>query len=91
MSQVFDVIVVGARCAGSPLATLLARRGLKVALVEQASFPSDTLSTDIFEAQALGFRSHMNETPHYSIETSDHPTRLIMHELSVPEMSFRQV
>ncbi|HSZ06706.1 MAG TPA: NAD(P)/FAD-dependent oxidoreductase [Solirubrobacteraceae bacterium] len=55
MSQVFDVIVVGARCAGSPLAALLARRGLKVALVEQASFPSDTLSTHIFEAQALAF------------------------------------
>lgn len=55
MSQGFDVIVVGARCSGSPLATLLARRGVKVALVEQASFPSDTLSTHIFEAQALTF------------------------------------
>jgi 2-polyprenyl-6-methoxyphenol hydroxylase-like FAD-dependent oxidoreductase len=55
MSQEFDVIVVGARCAGSPLAALLARRGVKVALVEQASFPSDTLSTHIFEAQALTF------------------------------------
>jgi menaquinone-9 beta-reductase len=47
MSQVFDVIVVGARCAGSPLATLLARRGLKVALVEQASFPSRMLLKDM--------------------------------------------
>ena len=55
MSQEFDVIVVGARCSGSPLAALLARRGVKVALVEQASFPSDTLSTHIFEAQALSF------------------------------------
>ena len=55
MSQEFDVIVVGARCSGSPLAALLARRGVKVALVEQASFPSDTLSTHIFEAQALTF------------------------------------
>ncbi len=55
MSQGFDVIVVGARCSGSPLAALLARRGVKVALVEQASFPSDTLSTHIFEAQALTF------------------------------------
>src|ERR1700684_2060794 len=55
MSEEFDVIVVGARCSGSPLAALLARRGIKVALVEQASFPSDTLSTHIFEAQALRF------------------------------------
>jgi 2-polyprenyl-6-methoxyphenol hydroxylase-like FAD-dependent oxidoreductase len=42
---VYDVIVVGARCAGSPLAMLLARAGHKVALVDRASFPSDTMST----------------------------------------------
>ena len=36
-----DVIVVGARCAGSPLAMLLASQGLKVLLVDRASFPSD--------------------------------------------------
>jgi 2-polyprenyl-6-methoxyphenol hydroxylase-like FAD-dependent oxidoreductase len=41
----FDVIVVGARCAGSPLATLLARSGLRVCLLDQARFPSDTPST----------------------------------------------
>ena len=37
----YDVIVVGARCAGSPLAMLLARRGAKVLLVDRATFPSD--------------------------------------------------
>ena len=36
-----DVIVVGARCAGAPLAMLLARRGARVLLVDRASFPSD--------------------------------------------------
>src|SRR5262245_59202954 len=41
----YDVIVVGARCAGSSTAMLLARRGLKVLVVDRASFPSDTLST----------------------------------------------
>jgi 2-polyprenyl-6-methoxyphenol hydroxylase-like FAD-dependent oxidoreductase len=41
----YDVIVVGARCAGSPLATLLARAGMKVCLVDRAGFPSDTPST----------------------------------------------
>jgi 2-polyprenyl-6-methoxyphenol hydroxylase-like FAD-dependent oxidoreductase len=40
-----DVIVVGARCAGAPLAMLLARAGHKVALADRASFPSDTMST----------------------------------------------
>ncbi|HEX8067959.1 MAG TPA: NAD(P)/FAD-dependent oxidoreductase [Thermoleophilaceae bacterium] len=51
----FDVVVVGARCAGSPLAALLARRGLKVAVVEQATFPRDTLSTHLLAADGLAF------------------------------------
>jgi len=41
----YDAIVVGARCAGSPTALLLARRGYRVLLVDRAEFPSDTLST----------------------------------------------
>jgi flavin-dependent dehydrogenase len=41
----YDAIVVGARCAGSPTAMLLARRGLDVLLVDKARFPSDTVST----------------------------------------------
>ena len=43
----FDVIVIGARCAGSPTAMLLARQGCRVLLVDRASFPSDTLSTHL--------------------------------------------
>ncbi len=45
MSDDFDVIVVGARCAGSPLATLLARAGLKVCVLDRARFPSEVPST----------------------------------------------
>ena len=41
----YDVIIVGARVAGSATALLLARRGLKVLLLDRATFPSDTLST----------------------------------------------
>ena len=41
----YDAIVVGARCAGSPTAMLLARAGHRVLLVDKATFPSDTLST----------------------------------------------
>ena len=41
----YDVIVVGARCAGSPLAMLLARKGYRVLVVDKSSFPSDTIST----------------------------------------------
>jgi flavin-dependent dehydrogenase len=41
----YDVIVVGARCAGASLAMRLARAGHRVALIDRASFPSDTMST----------------------------------------------
>jgi flavin-dependent dehydrogenase len=41
----YDVIVVGARAAGSATAMLLARQGLSVLALDRARFPSDTLST----------------------------------------------
>ena len=41
----FDAIVVGARCAGSPTGMLLARKGYSVLVVDRATFPSDTVST----------------------------------------------
>ncbi len=45
MAGVYDAIIIGARCAGSATALLLARKGLRVLLVDRVSFPSDTLST----------------------------------------------
>jgi len=44
-AQTFDAIVIGARCAGSPTAMLLARAGCRILLVDRSEFPSDTLST----------------------------------------------
>ena len=41
----YDVIVVGARCAGASTAMSLARAGLRVLLLDRATFPRDTLST----------------------------------------------
>ena len=44
----FDVIVVGARCAGAPTGMLLARRGYRVLIVDKSTFPSDqVLSTHL--------------------------------------------
>jgi hypothetical protein len=44
----YDAIVVGAWCAGSPTATLLAPQGYRVLLVDRATFPSDmVLSTHL--------------------------------------------
>jgi flavin-dependent dehydrogenase len=41
----YDAIVVGLRCAGAPLAMLLARKGYRVLGIDRANFPSDTMST----------------------------------------------
>lgn len=41
----FDVIVIGARCAGAPTAMHLAKKGYKVLVVDRDRFPSDTVST----------------------------------------------
>ena len=43
----YDAIVIGARCAGSPTAMLLARKGYRVLVVDRATFPSDTVSTHV--------------------------------------------
>jgi flavin-dependent dehydrogenase len=49
----YDVIIVGARVAGSVLAALLGALGYRVLLLEKAHFPSDTLSTHFFRTPAL--------------------------------------
>lgn len=46
----YDVVVVGARVAGSSTAMLLARRGYRVLLVDRMRFPSDTMSSHFIPA-----------------------------------------
>lgn len=53
MTETYDVVVVGARCAGSPLAMLLAQQGHRVLVVDRASFPSDTVSTHLLHPPAV--------------------------------------
>ncbi len=53
MSQPYDAIIVGARCAGSPTAMLLARSGHRVLLVDRAAFPSDTISTHLIHPPGI--------------------------------------
>jgi len=48
----YDVIIVGARCAGSPTGMLLARRGRRVLIVDRSTFPSDILSTHYLQQDA---------------------------------------
>jgi 2-polyprenyl-6-methoxyphenol hydroxylase-like FAD-dependent oxidoreductase len=49
MSRMYDAIIVGARCAGSPAGMLLARKGYRVLIVDRAAFPSDTISTHVVQ------------------------------------------
>jgi 2-polyprenyl-6-methoxyphenol hydroxylase-like FAD-dependent oxidoreductase len=53
MTDSYAAIVVGARCAGSPTAMLLARAGHRVLLVDRATFPSDTVSTHLLHPPAV--------------------------------------
>lgn len=46
----YDVLIIGARVAGSSLAIRLAQQGRKVLMIDRDTFPSDTIST-----HALGF------------------------------------
>jgi 2-polyprenyl-6-methoxyphenol hydroxylase-like FAD-dependent oxidoreductase len=71
----YDAIVVGARCAGSPTAMLLARRGYRVLLVDKATFPSDTMSTHLLHPPGVaalkrwGLLERLQETGCPPIET----------------------
>ena len=60
MARPFDAIVVGARCAGAPAAMLLARRGLRVLLVDRATFPSDTISTHLIHPPGVAALKRWN-------------------------------
>lgn len=63
-----DVIVVGARCAGSATAIPLAKAGHRVIALDRAKFPSDTLSTHLLfaggvsELKALGALERVEQT-----------------------------
>ncbi len=75
-----DVVVVGARVAGSPAAAELARRGRKVIVLDAGTFPSDTLSTHVIfptcvaELNALGALE-----PLLATGTPTHPDVLMNH------------
>ena len=53
MRERYDVIVVGARVAGSALTALLGDQGLSVLLLDRARFPSTTPSTHFFRGAGM--------------------------------------
>ena len=59
----FDVVIVGGRVAGSTLASLLGAGGLKVLLLERATFPADTLSTHVIYGDSFGIWERIGAWP----------------------------
>lgn len=55
----FDVVVVGARCAGSALAIYLARAGMRVCLLDKATFPSETPSTHVIQPRGVAILAEL--------------------------------
>ena len=66
----YDAIVVGARCAGSPTAMLLARKGYKVLMVDRTTFPSDMAFSNHFMHQA-GLRDVQYRTALLGVRSTD--------------------
>ncbi len=70
MNNTFDVIVVGASLSGASAAIRLAHSGLKVALVDKASFPrrkpcgEGFSSFGLFKLEELGLKERILEIPH---------------------------
>ena len=58
-----DVIVVGSRCSGAPLATHLARAGVSVCLLDKARFPSDVASTHIIQPRGTAALDRLGVLP----------------------------
>lgn len=52
-TETCDVVIVGARAAGSALAIHLARAGQKVIAIDKAQFPSPTMSTHVIYPNTL--------------------------------------
>src|SRR5258706_2168820 len=53
MTEEYDAIVVGARCAGAPTAMLVASKGYGVLVVDRATFRRDTASTHMIHSPGI--------------------------------------
>lgn len=78
MKPDYEIIVVGARIAGSILSTLLGEWGHRILVLDRASFPSDTLSTHFFRWPALTafkragiFAEVQDAAPHLAVLYTD--------------------
>ncbi|MFB9729584.1 FAD-dependent monooxygenase [Haloechinothrix salitolerans] len=59
-----DVVIIGARLAGTAAAVPLARSGRKVVLLDKSRFPSEQLSTHVLVPSGVAELQHMGALPH---------------------------
>lgn len=63
----YDALIIGARCAGAATAMLLARKGMRVLLVDRAGYGADTISTHalmrgaVLQLYRWGILPHLQE------------------------------
>ena len=75
-----DAVVVGARCAGSTLATRLARAGWRTLIVERHHFPRDTLSTHFLFPNTV---SRLHQLGALDRMRADHEIPLVRYRVNV--------
>ncbi|MFI7670159.1 NAD(P)/FAD-dependent oxidoreductase [Nocardia sp. NPDC049526] len=76
MPQRSDVVIVGARCAGSPLAALLAEAGLRVTVLEKAPVLRTTLSGHMMQTDSLTFLDRLGVTERVRATGAPYLTRV---------------
>jgi 2-polyprenyl-6-methoxyphenol hydroxylase-like FAD-dependent oxidoreductase len=84
----YDAVVVGARCAGSPLAMQLADGGWKVLLVDRDPPPADTTSTHFVFPNTIAWLERAGVLDRirarHRINPLEHRLRILGHEITGP-------
>jgi 2-polyprenyl-6-methoxyphenol hydroxylase-like FAD-dependent oxidoreductase len=84
--EVYDAIIVGARCAGSTLAIALAERGWDVVMVDRDRFPSTTVSTHLLYPNTLARLDRLGvlDSLHseHELPLVTHRVRALEHEIA---------
>ena len=80
----YDAIVVGARCAGSPTAMLLARKGYRVLLLDRAKFPSNMpISTHLVHQPGIALEAAVPRLAEVTENILHHDNGRIHHQAKI--------
>jgi 2-polyprenyl-6-methoxyphenol hydroxylase-like FAD-dependent oxidoreductase len=78
-------VIVGARCAGSPLAQRLAEAGWDVVIVDRSPPPADTVSTHLFFPNTLARLAQLGALQRLEAERTLHP---LIHRIRILDEEF---